>query len=141
MKRQQIRRLTAALTILLMTGCMPQAGYTAAELSAEEQSVLTELYDYDEERIARGQLTESEKASLEVYRIFSEYMNRKHSGTEWHLVWISIRSSVSPTGEPYDTVIFWTDSPEQSETVKIDREGPDVIWDSLSDARIPAGSQ
>lgn len=140
MKRQQLCRLTAALTILLLTGCMPQTGHTAA-LSAEEQAVLTALYDYDEERIVRGQLTESEKASLEVYRIFSEYMNRKHSGTEWHLVWIGIRSSVSPTGEPYDTVIFWTESPEQSETVKIDREGSRVIWDSLSDAQIPAGSQ
>lgn len=141
MRRQQICCLTAAaLMILLLTGCMPQAGRMEAALSEEERSVLTELYDYDKAGIARGELSESEKDSLEVYRIFLEYMNRNHSGTDWHLVWISTRSDVSPTGEPYDTVIFWTDSPEQSETVKIDRDGPEIIWDSLSDVQIPAGA-
>lgn len=138
-KRRANRLLAAGLAACLLTGCVQRADIVRETLTEDEQSVLTAMYQYDEAKIERGQLSDAEKELLDLYRFFKQYMEQEHPAIEWHLVWISTRSGVSPTGEPYDTVIFWTESPEQSETVKIDRDGPEVIWDSLSNALIPTG--
>lgn len=132
--------LAMAIAAFLLTGCVSKQTRVQEVLSEEEQTILTTLFEYDEKNIANGYLMNAEAEILESYRFFQNYMESDHSALDWELIQISPKSSRSPTGNPYDTFVFQVTGSENIETVSIEREGPQVIWDSLIDKPVLSDS-
>lgn len=117
--------LTAIALLLAVCLCAPQKQSTdlvirpADGISAEEEEVLLTIYDS-----LPAQLTPRQQELVESYRALRAYLVNERPGVSFCVELLEPGSSLSPTGNSYDTFhILWPDASKGNYSVRKRQDG------------------